>query len=96
MPNEEDIQGEDIPKENVTDETHIQEKKSESKESPEPVITNELDVHDTTETIAAVVPHPVIDLSPAKLADYDYLLGQFYIVDSNTEADAVQISAEDF
>ena len=87
---------EDIPKENVTDETHIQEKKSESKESPEPVITNELDVHDTTETIAAVAPHPVIDLSPAKLADYDYLLGQFYIVDSNTEADAVQISAEDF
>ena len=87
---------EDIPKENVTDETHIQEKKSESKESPEPVITNEPDVHDTTETIAAVVPHPVIDLSPAKLADYDYLLGQFYIVDSNTEADAVQISAEDF
>ena len=87
---------EDIPKENVTDETHIQEKKSESKESPEPVITNEPDVHDTTETIAAVAPHPVIDLSPAKLADYDYLLGQFYIVDSNTEADAVQISAEDF
>ena len=87
---------EDIPKENVTDETHIQEKKSELKESPEPAITNEPDVHDTTETIAAVVPHPVIDLSPAKLADYDYLLGQFYIVDSNTEADAVQISAEDF
>lgn len=87
---------EDIPKENVTDETHIQEKKSESKESSEPVITNEPDVHDTTETIAAVAPHPVIDLSPAKLADYDYLLGQFYIVDSNTEADAVQISAEDF
>lgn len=87
---------EDIPKENVADETYIQEKKSESKESPEPVITNEPDVHDTTETIAAVAPHPVIDLSPAKLADYDYLLGQFYIVDSNTEADAVQISAEDF
>ena len=71
-------------------------KKVRIKESPEPVITNELDVHDTTETIAAVAPHPVIDLSPAKLADYDYLLGQFYIVDSNTEADAVQISAEDF
>ena len=57
MPNEEDIQGEDIPKENVADETHIQEKKSELKESPEPAITNEPDVHDTTETIAAVVPH---------------------------------------
>ena len=33
----------------------------------------------------SVLPHPAIDLSPAKLADYDYLLGQFYIIDSNTE-----------
>ena len=83
----------------VPEDTTVSKKESESKTSPEleePVITNEPDVHDTTETIAAVVPHPVIDLSPAKLADYDYLLGQFYIVDSNTEADAVQISAEDF
>ena len=38
----------------------------------------------------------MIDLSPEKLADYNYLLGQFYIVDSNTEADAVQINAGDF
>ena len=51
---------------------------------------------DSTETIAAAIPHPVIDLSPEKLADYNYLLGQFYIVDSNTEADAVQINAGDF
>ena len=83
----------------VPEDTTVSKKESESKTSPEleePAITNEPDVHDTTETIAAVVPHPVIDLSPAKLADYDYLLGQFYIVDSNTEADAVQISAEDF
>lgn len=83
----------------VPEDTTASKKVSESKTSPEleePAITNEPDVHDTTETIAAVVPHPVIDLSPAKLADYDYLLGQFYIVDSNTEADAVQISAEDF
>ena len=83
----------------VPEDTTVSKKVSESKTSPEleePAITNEPDVHDTTETIAAVVPHPVIDLSPAKLADCDYLLGQFYIVDSNTEADAVQISAEDF
>ena len=83
----------------VPEDTTASKKVSESKTSPEleePAITNEPDVHDTTETIAAVAPHPVIDLSPAKLADYDYLLGQFYIVDSNTEADAVQISAEDF
>ena len=62
-------------------------------ESPEP---DEPDLHDSTETLAAAIPHPEIDLSPAKLADYNYLLGQFYIVDSNTEADAVQINAEDF
>ena len=62
-------------------------------ESPTP---DEPDPHDITETLAATIPHPEIDLSPAKLADYDYLLGQFYIVDSNTEADAVQLSAEDF
>ena len=83
----------------VPEDTTVSKKVSESKTSPEleePAITNEPDVHDTTETIAAVAPHPVIDLSPAKLADYDYLLGQFYIVDSNTEADAAQISAEDF
>ena len=83
----------------VPEDTTVSKKVSESKTSPEleePAITNEPDVHDTTDTIAAVAPHPVIDLSPAKLADYDYLLGQFYIVDSNTEADAVQISAEDF
>ena len=75
----------------------------ESEQSAEPELTpavepdiQEPDLHDSTETLAATVPHPEIDLSPAKLADYDYLLGQFYIVDSNTEADAVQLSAEDF
>ena len=44
----------------------------------------------------SVLPHPAIDLSPAKLADYDYLLGQFYIIDSNTETNSYQINAEDF
>ena len=56
----------------------------------------EPDLHESAETLAATVPHPEINLSPAKLADYDYLLGQFYIVDSNTEADAVQLDAENF
>ena len=44
----------------------------------------------------SVLPHPAIDLSPAKLADYDYLLGQFYIIDSNTETNSYQINAENF
>ena len=84
-------------------ETSVPEKTPEPEQSavPEPTSVadpdiQEPDMHDSTETLAATVPHPEIDLSPAKLADYDYLLGQFYIVDSNTEADAVQLNAEDF
>ena len=76
-------------------ETSVPEKTPEPTSVADPDI-QEPDMHDSTETLAATVPHPEIDLSPAKLADYDYLLGQFYIVDSNTEADAVQLNAEDF
>ena len=46
------------------------------------------------ETVA--VPHPQIDLSPAKLADFDYVMNQFFILDSNTETNAQQISAPRF
>ena len=70
--------------------------KGEPKESKKSEAQEVSDMQDSTETIAAPIPHPIIDLSPAKLADQNYLLGQFYIVDSNTEADAVQINAEDF
>ncbi len=90
---------EETPK---AEKTPIPEETSEAGENPTPEETSvsektpEPDMHDSAETLAVTVPHPEIDLSPAKLADYDYLLGQFYIVDSNTEADAVQLSAEDF
>ena len=67
-----------------------------SQKPQESAAQNDQNIQNSTETIAAAVPHPIIDLSPEKLADYNYLLGQFYIVDSNTEADAVQINAEDF
>ena len=88
-----------------SDKTPKPEKTTASPENPEPdksqkppksAAQNVRNIQDSTETIAAAVPHPMIDLSPEKLADYNYLLGQFYIVDSNTEADAVQINAEDF
>ena len=88
-----------------SDKTPKPEKTTASPENPEPdksqkpqksAAQNVQDIQNSTETIAAAVPHPMIDLSPEKLADYNYLLGQFYIVDSNTEADAVQINAEDF
>ena len=79
-----------------TEETPASDEAVQSGKIPELSTSEEPDFHDSAETLAAVLPHPEIDLSPAKLADYDYLLGQFYIVDSNTEADAVQINAEDF
>lgn len=34
----------------------------------------------------SVLPHPVIDLSPEKLADREYLLNQFFVEDAATEA----------
>ena len=46
------------------------------------------------ETVA--LPHPQIDLSPAKLADFDYVMNQFFILDSNTETNAQQISGTRF
>ena len=46
------------------------------------------------ETVA--VPHPQIDLSPAKLADFDSVMNQFFILDSNTETNAQQISGTRF
>ena len=46
------------------------------------------------ETVA--VPHPQIDLSPAKLADFDYVMNQFFILDSNTETNAQQICGTRF
>lgn len=45
---------------------------------------------------ASAVPHPVLDLSPETLADYDYLLGQFYIVDSTTATSPEQLNAASF
>ena len=48
----------------------------------------------TTET--AAVPHPELDLSPEKLADRDFLLENFYIIDENTDVSAVDLNASRF
>ena len=44
----------------------------------------------------AALPHPQIDLSQAKLADFDYVMNHFFILDSNTETNAGQISGTRF
>ena len=50
----------------------------------------------TASAPAGAAAHPVIDLSPESLQDYDYVMNQFFIVDSNTATDAQQIDAERF
>lgn len=80
----------------VPEETLTSDKTENSGQEAEETTAGEPDLPDTAETLAAAIPHPEIDLSPATLADTNYLMGQFYIVDSATEADAVQINAEDF
>lgn len=61
----------------------------------EPQENNGEDTGNTTQEAVAFI-HPVIDLSPAKLADFNYLLGQFYIVDPDTQADASLLNAGNF
>ena len=55
------------------------------------------DVTDNIKAAAASIkPHPIVDLSPESLADYDYLLGQFFIVDPATAVSAEQLNAASF
>lgn len=42
---------------------------------------------------AQVEPMPEIDLKPETLADYNYLMDHFFILDSGTETDAEQLNA---
>lgn len=49
-----------------------------------------------TAAAALVQPHPVIDLSPERLLDFNYLLGQFFIVDPKTATNQGQLNAARF
>ena len=53
-----------------------------------------VEVKEEQETVA--LPHPQIDLSQAKMADFDYVMNHFFILDSNTETNAGQISGTRF
>ncbi len=67
------------------------EEKKEKKEKKE---KEEKEEKEEQETVA--LPHPQIDLSQAKLADFDYVMNHFFILDSNTETNAGQISGTRF
>lgn len=62
-----------------------------------PEITEKPKKIDRVETQqTSALPHPTLDLSAENLADYDFLLGHFYIVDENTDASAVRLNAAEF
>ena len=46
-----------------------------------------------TTAAAQVQPMPEIDLAPERLADYDYLMNHFFVLDPNTETSAQQLNA---
>ena len=48
---------------------------------------------EVTTAAAQVQPMPEIDLAPERLADYDYLMNHFFILDPNTETSAQQLNA---
>lgn len=76
---------------------YLKEKVLEENEPlPEPEEASQETDTDEETVETALVPHPVLDLSPERLADYEYLLGQFFIVDPNTTAEAAQLNAADF
>ena len=58
----------------------------------EETVTEETEGAKTT----SAFPHPVLDLSPERLSDYDFLLNNFYIVDENTDAAAANLNAARF
>ena len=67
-----------------------------------PQITEKLQVTeppqmtDFPQVAETVQPHPVIDLSPEKLADKNYLLEHFFVVDAATTAEAASLNAAEY
>lgn len=86
---------------NTQAETAVQAKIAEKIEvKSQAEVTEQIDVKPKVEISnqadMQILPRPVIDLSMEQLADMDYLLGNFFIVDSATNANAVNLNAEEF
>ena len=81
----------------AADETEKQTEKDSAKETEKSQQDKPATVTpEVTQTILAsnnIQPVPRIDLSPQTLADYDYLMNQFFIVDSQTTTNAAQLNA---
>ena len=92
--------GQQMQSKNKTEEDNIEQKKEEELKTNPKTDTNSKALTETETTAAAqqaaVLPHPLLDLSPDRLADYDFLLNNFYIVDENTDASAANLNAAQF
>ena len=92
--------GQQMQSKNKTEEDNIEEKKEEELKTNPKTDTNSKALTEAETTAAAqqaaVLPHPLLDLSPDRLADYDFLLNNFYIVDENTDASAANLNAAQF
>ena len=92
--------GQQMQSKNKTEEDNIEEKKEEELKTNLKTDTNSKALTETETPAAAqqaaVLPHPLLDLSPDRLADYDFLLNNFYIVDENTDASAANLNAAQF
>lgn len=68
----------------------------EIKEKNEQSLSETEDTSAEQAASAAALPHPEIDLAPETLADYNYLLNNFFIVDPKTATSEQQLNAASF
>ena len=90
---EENAQEQEKEEETVKEEESVEEEKK-----PAASVTPPAETEDTSaaQTAAAALPHPEIDLAPETLADYNYLLNHFFIVDPGTVASEQLLNAVAF
>ncbi len=79
--------------ESVKNELEVTEAPKPGQDNTRAAVTEPPAEEETATAAAQVVPVPEIDLAPETLADYDYLMNHFFIVDSATETTAEQINA---
>ena len=69
---------------------------TQAQQTKEPQVTEFPQMTDSPQVAETVQPHPVIDLSPEKLADKNYLLEHFFVVDAATTAEAASLNAAEY
>lgn len=73
-----------------------QEKDTQKNKEKEMTTEKTEELSEVREIAASIKPHPQVDLSKEALADYDYFLNQFFILDSNTATNSEQLNAAAF